>query len=392
MMRLLFVDDEPRILQALKQSLRTKRREWEMLFAEGGAAALEELGRAPFDAVITDMRMPGIDGAELLRRVKGLQPQALRVVLSGHVDDSTAVRAAGIAHRFLAKPCDSDVLMANLHEALALRTRLGSEEMKKCIAGIAGVPSLPGACLKLSKALEDEDVALDEVTRIIEADVGMAGKVLQLVNSSFFGLSRRIAGIGQAVRSLGLHTIRSLVMAQVLYEEFQGADVETMRIEQEHALLAARYARAFPLEARRTELAVTAALLHNVGQLALMARLPEDYRANHEYAAAHGVSLVDAERTRLGVTHADVGAYLLDLWGLPHEVTEAVGAHHDPIDAREALDPTAVVYLVDILAAEQAPSGQHAPMPAAETLERLGVTETITSLRRSVGHGERTTP
>lgn len=98
MMRLLFVDDEPRVLQGLRQSLRGKRQLWEMVFAGGGATALEEIERGRFDAVISDMRMPGIDGAELLRRVTLSQPHAFRVMLSGQMDESAAVRAAATAH------------------------------------------------------------------------------------------------------------------------------------------------------------------------------------------------------------------------------------------------------------------------------------------------------
>src|ERR1700722_16735111 len=120
MMRLLFVDDEPRVLQGLKQSRRGKRKIWDMVFAEGGAGALAELERGRFDAIVTDMRMPGMDGAELLNRVKCAQPEALRIILSGQMDPGAAVRAASSAHRFLAKPCDSDTLIEILSESLDL--------------------------------------------------------------------------------------------------------------------------------------------------------------------------------------------------------------------------------------------------------------------------------
>jgi HD-like signal output (HDOD) protein/CheY-like chemotaxis protein len=384
MMRLLFVDDEARVLQGLRQSLRSKRHEWEMVFAEGASPALEELERRQFDAVISDIRMPGMDGAELLKRVRVMQPEALRVVLSGQMDEATAVRVAASAHRFLAKPCDSEVLVATLSRALNLRAQLHSEQMQKCISGMAGLPSLPAACRALNRALENEDVAMSEVKDIVESDVGMSAKVLQLVNSSFFGLSRRISSVEQAVRNLGLNTLRSLVLANVLFEELAGDNLEMLHSEQSHSLLAAQYARRFCLEPRQVEIAVTAALLHNVGRLALISRLPAEHRANREYAEVHGVGTAEAERARLGVTHAEVGAYLLGLWGLPHDVTEAVGLHHLPLESRASLDPSAVVRLAELLAAEALGFVGHDDAVPEEVLRRLGVAETVAVIRAGI--------
>jgi HD-like signal output (HDOD) protein/CheY-like chemotaxis protein len=385
-MRLLFVDDEPRVLQGLRQSLRNRRNEWDMVFVEGAERALAELEGGPFDAVISDMRMPSIDGAELLDRVREAQPQALRVVLSGQMDEQTAARAAASAHRFLAKPCETDVLVETIRRALELRARLCSKRMLACIGGMSRLPSLPESCASLNRALADEGVPLTEVARIIEADSGMATKVLQLVNSAFFGLSRRVSSIFDAVQYLGLNAIRSLLLAHALFEELGGDRVTGLAVEQSRALLAARFARRFALERRPLEVAVTAAMLHNVGRLALIACLPSEHHANLAHAEAEGTSVEEAERARLGVTHAEIGAYLLGLWGLPHEVVEAVAFHHLPLRDRSVLDPGAVVQLAEALVAEALGQGpreiQEIP---EEELTRLGVASLMASLRAELG-------
>jgi HD-like signal output (HDOD) protein/CheY-like chemotaxis protein len=384
MRRLLFVDDEPRLLQGLKQGLRSMRHTWEVAFADGGLAALAELEKHAFDAVISDMRMPHMDGAEFLSRVRLLQPHALRVIFSGQMDECGAVRAAGTAHRFLTKPCDTKVLIATLSRALDIRDKLQSEPMQKCLSGMATLPSLPEASMALYRALEDEDVALDTVARIVERDAGMAAKVLQLVNSSFFGLPRRVSSIDQAVRHLGLNTLRSLVLAHVLFDALTGGDVELLQVQQRRSLVAAQYARRFPLEARESEVAVTAALLHDVGHLALFSKLPDEYRANRQYAKDQGVSLDEAERARLGVTHAEIGAYLLGLWGLPGEVTDAIGAHHSPVESWTSLDASAVVHLAEALASEHLGVPEREEPWPSEVLERLGAAETIAAIRADI--------
>jgi HD-like signal output (HDOD) protein/CheY-like chemotaxis protein len=384
MRRILFVDDEPRLLQGLRQGLRSVRHEWEVVFAEGGMAALAELEKQRFDAVVSDMRMPHMDGAELLDRVRLIQPDALRVVFSGQMDESAAVRAAASAHRFLAKPCETAVLIATLGRALNLRDTIRSEPMQRCISGMASLPSLPEACLALNRALEDENVAIRTVARIVSSDTGMSAKVLQLVNSSFFGLSRRVSSIDQAVRNLGLNTLRSLVLAHVLFEALSGGDLELLQARQKHSLMAAQYARRFPLEAHESEVAVTAALLHDVGHLALISRLPGEYHANRDYAKEHGVSLYEAELARLGVTHAEIGGYLLGLWGLPYEVTDAIGAHHSPLESRASLDASAVIYFAEVLAAEHLGTLDDTTPWPAEVLEHLGATETIAAIRAGI--------
>jgi HD-like signal output (HDOD) protein/CheY-like chemotaxis protein len=385
MKRLLFVDDEPRLLQGLKQSLRGQRKVWEMFFVESGELALEKIRTWQLDAVVSDMRMPGMDGAELLTKVRAIQPDTLRIVLSGQMDENTACRAAAAAHRFLAKPCETETLIATLSRALELQEQLSSDELRKCIGGMASLPSLPASCAALNRALQNPDVRLSEVVQIIENDVGMSVKVLQLVNSSFFGLSRHIAAIEQAVMHLGLGAVRSLVLTNALFERLSNGDTSMVQAEQARSLLAARYARRFALDRRQSDIAVTAAMLHDVGRLALLARLPKECARARAYAQQHGVPLADAELVHFGVTHAAVGAHLLGLWGLPLEVVQVVGCQHASLDTLTSLEACSVVYLARALAAEatDAVGPDAVPLPA-ELCERLGVAHVVAAAREEI--------
>ena len=119
MIRVLFVDDETHVLESLRDALRPWRRELTMAFAADGPTALEEVAREPYDAVVSDMRMPGMDGAELLREVQRVQPATVRIVLSGYAEIESVARAATVAHRFLSKPCDVDELVSVIGRSCA---------------------------------------------------------------------------------------------------------------------------------------------------------------------------------------------------------------------------------------------------------------------------------
>src|ERR1700690_3600413 len=120
MRRVLFVDDEPQILEGLRHRLHRQRKQWEMLFAESGKAALKILAHEPVDVIITDMRMPQMDGATLLTKVKELYPRVVRIVLSGHAELETALRAVPVAHQFLNKPSEPGVIEGVVERACNL--------------------------------------------------------------------------------------------------------------------------------------------------------------------------------------------------------------------------------------------------------------------------------
>ena len=217
MKTLLFVDDEPRVLQGLQRQLHPMRSEWSMHFMDGAARALEFMASHPVDIVVSDMIMPGMDGAQLLTEVAKRHPQTVRIILSGHAEREAVLRLVGPAHQYLSKPCDADELRKAIVRAFALRDLLGNEHLKQLTTRIKNLPTLPSLQKQLTEELRKESPSLENIGQLISRDVGMTAKILQLVNSAFFGLAQPIGSPTEATAYLGLNTIRALVLSMGIF-------------------------------------------------------------------------------------------------------------------------------------------------------------------------------
>ena len=204
---LLFVDDEPRILDGLRRQLHAKRDEWDMAYAVSSAEALQLLAQKPYDVVISDMRMPEMDGAQLLQAVRELYPNTARLVLSAQSDKDTLIRALGPAHQYLIKPCTADVLQATLARVFMVQDLFADGPLKRLVSQMKTVPSLPTLYYEIVAACQSADTSAEKVGQIIARDMGMTAKILQLVNSASFGLHQPVLTPTQAVVYLGLETI-----------------------------------------------------------------------------------------------------------------------------------------------------------------------------------------
>lgn len=397
-MKILFVDDEPSVLEGLRRMLRKQSAEWEMDFVASGVEALEKLDGTGFDVMVTDLQMPGMTGVELLEKTVAAHPEVGRIVLSGHNDESMAVRATQLAHQFLAKPTEPDALKMAVARARPQAHVLNNERIKGMIAKCRTLPVLPSICAELARLLETDEADARSVGRLISRDPGMSAKVLQLVNSSFFGIGRRVSNVEMAVSLLGVLRVRALVLRDQIFQAFPvPASIRHFSVERlwERSLQVAEIARGISRAERqgedRPDQAFTAGLLHDVGVL-LLAHLHSDYPSVPELACARTAPMIDVEQEILGMTHAEVGGYLLSLWGLPARIVEAIALHHDPrpvpYDGVCAL--TAVHFADALLAqAEKAagaacPAVLLSPVPNMEYLERIGLTERLAAWKGCV--------
>lgn len=369
--RILFADDEPAVLQGLRSVLRPQRHEWDMTFAGGGPAALEELKKTAFDVVVTDMRMPIVDGAELLRQTKELQPRAVRVVLSGQTDTETAMKTVFTAHQFLAKPCDVEKLRAVVKRACDLNALITSDDLRALAGDVSVLPAAPHTYLAISKALANPACSITEVASIVERETALCAKVLQVVNSAFFGLPRAVSSITQATNYLGTLALRNLALAMETVAASSRAKVSLSDKElsdfQTNSLLVGMLGRRwYGPDRRRADEAFIAGMLRDMGCLVLAAR--------------GGANMASQD------VHGALSAYLLGLWGIPHGVLEPVAFHEHPEQIEhDALEVVDVVHLADRIAAELCPSPlQPAPPPLdLERLTRLGATtQQVEELRR----------
>jgi putative nucleotidyltransferase with HDIG domain len=386
--RILFVDDEPKVLISIRRMLHGMRKEWDMQFAESGHEALSMLAEEPFDVIVTDMRMPGIDGAQLLSEVKKAYPNVVRIVLSGHSDKEMIFKSVRLAHQYLAKPCDANLLKSTVSRACALRELLAQESLKNLVSAMDSLPSLPSLYAEIMDELRNENSSMQKIGEIISSDLGMTTKILQLVNSAFFGIPRYIEKPVHAVNLLGLDTVRALVLSVEVFSEFEQNKLEAFDIESlwNHSImtgeLAKQIAKTEEADKQMINDAYMAGLLHDVGKLILVDHFPDEQRDIIELVKKENIPLNDSETRVLGAGHAEVGGYLLGLWGMTDPIVEAVAFHHNPqICPIQTFSPLTAVHVADALDspsynADKQASAEHSIMDA-EYIGRIGLTERI---------------
>lgn len=309
-----------------------------MAFASTGREAMSKINTMRPDVLISELNLTLEDGTDLLKAVQQAYPEIIRIVLSSEPDGESEVilRATQSAHRFLAKPFKGELLVEQIEKAGNLRNLLNSSELLEIIGGIPYLPSLPDLYYELVRAIDEPLISLSEIGDIIARDVSMTGRVLHLVNSAFFGLPRKISNPQTAVVMLGINVIKSLVCYVKLF--FAAPDVIMPGLSLDKlwlhssmtAQLSKEIATNFHAPVNVQEDAFLAGMLHDVGKLLLLEH-PRYY--DKVLKALSGMDEKDfseAEYQVYGASHAEIGAYLLGLWGLPDPVVEAVAYHHRP--------------------------------------------------------------
>jgi len=356
-MRILFVDDEPSILSGLRSLLHRQRKDWEMVFALGGEQAIEQLETSQFHVVVTDMRMPKIDGAQLLQMVRQRWPSTCRIVLSGHAEREAMLRVLPAMHVFLAKPCDPKTLRTAIDRCLKVSTFTDDPALRALIGGVDKLPSPPRLYTMLTKLADDPRTSLDEVSRAISTDTAFAAKVMQIANSAAFG-EAETTSLPRAIHYLGLELLRAIALSTSIYAPPSGPPLPfSLERMQDVALRAAGLARRYVRNPALADLAFVTALLHDVGRIVLALGRPSDYAAMTKDCLASGEFVWLAERRYFGADHARVGACLLQMWGLPQIIVDAVAAHHEPRGCTgELAEVVAAVHVADALSGDDQPT------------------------------------
>jgi HD-like signal output (HDOD) protein/ActR/RegA family two-component response regulator len=388
MLRVLLVDDDTRVLDGLRRSLWGMRAEWQMQFANSGVEALRMLENERADVVVSDMRMPGMDGAELLGAVKSRYPEAVRLILSGQANPELILRANGTAHQYLAKPCDASVLKAAIARSQGLRALLGNEQLAQLVGGVDALPSPPKAYQELLEQLQDPNSSMASVAQLISRDAALTANILKLTNSAFFGSRGPVASVERAVEFIGIDTIAALVLGYGLYGAntpvaLPGFDLDALS---QHSFETAAWARCVARSERMdptlVEAAFLAGVLHDVGCAVIALRAAPGAAAPSAAAPGAGETAggdwITASHALIDQYHAQIGAYLLGLWGFSDTVVEAIAWHHTPSRASEqSFGLCGVVHVADCLAHERHDRGSGQPPRSLEPgyLEGLGLSD-----------------
>lgn len=333
--RLLFVDDEENVLSSLKRAFFDT--DYETLFATGGLKALDIIRNEKVDMVVSDMRMPEMDGYSFLKTVREECPSIVRIILSGYAEKKTLLKAIvdGTAKAYFTKPWDNDALKNEIAGLFTLYDTIRGQGLLDIINGIGRMPLLPESYQKIIDLIE-KDSSIDEIEAFIARDPGYTAKLLAVVNSSFFGV--KIGSIKQAIVYLGLDTVKNIVLSSEVFDIFSSVDAHKsyVNIIWEHSKLTNKIFHKIYFTAHMKKIPeeyASVGLLHDVGRLLMVRYLPAEFsRVVEGLKEDPRQSLVDVELKILGIPHTHLGGYLLDWWNLPGYLVEACLYHHTPLD------------------------------------------------------------
>lgn len=334
--RILFVDDEPPVLNLLQTLFRQAHPEWESSFTDRGAKAFTLLEHQPFDVVVSDMRMPEMSGAELLEKVRDHHPRTARIILSGYADQPMSIRSLNAAHQYLSKPFTLASLQSALHRVFRVAGYVQNPILQQALGALHLLPSAPSIHGRFEREVTSPAASADSLGGLIAQDVAMTAKVLQLVHSAFFGTPRRLSLAKESAHALGNNLLRSLAVAHRLIQAPNGPKVGGLDLDalSRHCVSTGLRASRIMSVERATpdaiKLAFTAGVLHGVGRLALAVSFPEKHAEVLQRAASGEVPLLQAETEAFGAHHAQAGAYLLGLWGLPDTLVDTVAHAYLP--------------------------------------------------------------
>jgi len=390
--RVLFVDDEPAMLRVLKMGMRSMASVWDMDFVDGGEQALALIEQRPFDVVVTDMRMSGINGAQLLNQIMRQHPQTIRIILSGYSDLIEVVNCVGVTHQFLSKPCSLEELKQCIKRVTSMKSRLTNESLQRLTAGLRNLPSLPESYHQIQDALQSPTASTQRIAEIASQDPALSAQLLHLSNSAFFGFSCEVFTVTEAVQLLGVTVVQSLALSAPIFHTFQRERCPEFPLDQiwEHslqtAMLARRFARDHAADAHMADHAFCASVLHDIGKIILANGLPEQYAAILKESRQSNIPLRELEQKHFGASHAEVGAYLLALWGLPVPLVEAVANHHQPtVCANNELCLAGIVHVANALQHAQVLQAPFTPSAVDhDYLQHLGLADQFENFREEM--------
>lgn len=336
MIRVLFVDDDNNLLQGLRRGLRKQLSVWTMDFVDSPQKALEMFDSQSFDVVVSDLQMPGMNGIELLKEVSERNPEVVPIILSGQVNKSLLMHSLRANAQVLLKPCKMEDLISAIERSHTLRMLMRSDNVQRVVSKLTELPSLSKTHTKLIEALDNDKTPLSKIIKLLQEDVSITAKVMQLANSAFFGHTR-VAQLENAIKILGLTHIRLLVLASDIFlkiDHRKGANVDISSLIR-HSTNVGRYsghiAKALKLSPSECEAAHVAGLLHDIGKLILLKDMPKEMSRIAKYRDEKNLPEYEIESEILGCTHSEVGAYILGVWQLPDVILEAVVFHHHPL-------------------------------------------------------------
>lgn len=332
--QVLVVDDEESITRYLYRTLRG--REYDVHVANSGPDALTILEHNSIELIICDMRMPRMNGYELLSIIKRHYPAIIRIILSGDSDRETIIKAVadGTARSYLTKPVNNDVLKKHIAKLFTTCELLRQHLLVQTIDSIDSMPVVPPLYAELLSLIE-QNKSIDIIAAFISNDPEYATKIVSIANASLCGV--QIGSITHALVCLGLETVKQIVLGTEIFQSFAQTNTDRKEIELlwEHSKMTNQILHKIYRRVHNTKIPdeySCSGLLHDTGLLLMVNHFPTKYPEIQSLMRTDGLTIEQAEKTVLGFTHANSGACLLDLWNLPQSIIENCLYHHNPLN------------------------------------------------------------
>ncbi|MDF2906078.1 MAG: signal transduction protein [Herbinix sp.] len=329
MKKILIVDDEVQILKALSRMF--LETDYEIFIAENGMEALKMIENTDIDMVISDMRMPILDGYQLLSIVKEKYPKIIRIILSGYAEEKPMFRALlhNVAKLYVFKPWNNAELLDNINKLFTDDVVLNSEDLVKSIKDMGCKCEMPANCKKIIDLIEEEN--MDALVDELESEADLSSLLIQVGKSAVYGVMPNTAF--QVAHYIGLHNLKSFIhWACAINSTKQVNEISTEpAILWQHAYLSNRiflflYETFF--HKQPPEATMFAGLMHNIGLIVLSSNLLNSGILSNKPLTADDYAKLDLEEYEYN--HQEIGGYLLDMWDLPFPMYEVALYHHRP--------------------------------------------------------------
>ncbi len=346
----LFVDWGDEHSQTFTEALKSQAYGWNVIWESSLDTARKLLYEsADIEVVVVSIDQHGSEGVQFLTDVKDNLPEMVRISAISGDNSQLFFKAASVSHQCVDKPYDAYEVKILMLRAQSLRERLGTCALRERLHAIGGLPSLPKLYKEIMEEMHSPEASLARVGEIVEQDVSLSAKILQVVNSAAIGIRNEVTSVSQAVTLLGMEKLSSMVLLAEVYSLVGQEKLPTgfsLDGLWRHSLRVANYSKMIAQDAiddaHLADAAMTAGLLHDVGMVILAAHFSEDLGKVLAMAEEQDITLWEAEKEVFGSTHAEIGGYLLELWGLPDPIVEAVTFHDLPSGVPEEDYPSLV--------------------------------------------------
>lgn len=354
--RILMVDDDHSVLDGIRRLLHRRKDEWKIEFVTNGSDALSVMRKNKYDIIISDLLMPGMNGVILLEKVKQKYPETIRFMLSGYNDKALIDKAVRVVHQFLAKPCNSQALEKMIEQAFELRKKLRNDKVRSILSNISSLPVMPSSYQQVIELLMEPGVSTRQIGRAISLDLGMSTKILQVVNSAFYGLRNKIVDPVHAAAYLGLKTVEGLLLSDGIFSKMSNEKIISFGVKglQEHCIrvgaLTRKICSSMNMSDEEVDIANMAGIMHDAGKIIMISEFAQQLQEAIKQSRMTQQPLWQVEQDIIGLTHAEMGGCLLELWGLPDVIIECAAYHHTPDEyLKNEFNILTAVYIADTI-------------------------------------------